>query len=75
MPFDGAFTRSIVKELSTLAGCRIEKIHQPTRDEIILVFKKDRKAKKILFCANPSYPRVHITEQNLENPKIPLHFA
>lgn len=75
MPFDGAFTRSIVKELSNLAGCKIEKIHQPTRDEIILVFKKERRAKKILCCANPSYPRVHITEQNMENPKVPPTFC
>lgn len=75
MPFDGAFTRSIVKELSYLIGCKIEKIHQPTKDEIVLVFKKDRKGKKILCCANPSYPRVHITEQAMENPKVPPTFC
>lgn len=75
MPFDGAFTRSIVKELSSLINCKIEKIHQPTKDEIVLIFKKDRKAKKVLCCANPSYPRVHITEQALENPKVPPTFC
>lgn len=75
MPFDGAFTRSIVKELSNLINCKIEKIHQPTKDEIILVFKKDRKTKKVLCCANPSYPRVHITEQVMENPQVPPTFC
>lgn len=75
MPFDGAFTRSIIKELSSLVNCKIEKIHQPSRDEIVLVFKKDRKAKKILLCANPSYPRVHLTEQVLENPQAPPTFC
>lgn len=75
MPFDGAFTRSITKEISNLVNCKIEKIHQPTKDEIILVFKKERKAKKILCCANPSYPRVHITEQAMENPQVPPTFC
>lgn len=75
MPFDGAFTRSIAKEISSLINCKIEKIHQPTRDEIILVFKKERKSKKILCCANPSYPRVQITEQVMENPQIPPTFC
>lgn len=75
MPFDGAFTRSIIKELSNLINCKIEKIHQPTKDEVVLVFKKDRKGKKILCCANPSYPRVHITEQAMENPKVPPTFC
>ncbi len=75
MPFDGAFTRSIIKELSNLINCRLEKIHQPTKDEIILMFKKERKTKKLLCCANPSYPRVHITEQAMENPKVPPTFC
>lgn len=75
MPFDGAFARSIVKELSNLVNCKIEKIHQPDKDEIVLVFKKERKTKKLLCCANPSYPRIHITEQNMENPKVPPTFC
>lgn len=75
MPFDGAFAYGVVKELSNLIDCRIDKIHQPSRDEIILIFKKERKTVKMLFSANPSYPRVHITEQNKENPSIPPTFC
>lgn len=75
MPYDGAFISSVISEISTLVGCKIEKIHQPSKDEIILIFKKDRRNVLLLISANPSYPRVHITEQAKENPKIPPTFC
>jgi predicted ribosome quality control (RQC) complex YloA/Tae2 family protein len=75
MPFDGIFTASIVKELSTLINGRIDKIHQPARDEIMLFIKKDRGGSKVIFSANPAYPRVHITSKSRENPKVPPTFC
>ncbi|KMT21442.1 Rqc2 family fibronectin-binding protein [Clostridium cylindrosporum] len=75
MPFDGFFTNSIVKELSLLSDGRIDKIHQPTKDEIILYIRKDKKAYKVLFSCNPSFPRVHITETDKENPLVPPGFC
>lgn len=75
MPYDGIFTNNIVKELKILENCKIEKIHQPSKDEIILFFKKDRKNVKVLFCINPQFPRVHITEQSRENPAISPTFC
>lgn len=75
MPFDGVFTASIVKELSSLINGRIDKIHQPARDEIMLFVKKDRGGCKVLFSANPAYPRVHITSISRENPKVPPTFC
>jgi hypothetical protein len=59
MPFDGIFTASIVKELSTLINGRIDKIHQPARDEIMLFIKKDRGGSKVLFSASLIYLRKH----------------
>lgn len=75
MPYDGIFTNNIVNELKTLENCKIEKIHQPSKDEIIVFFKKDRKNVKVLFCINPQFPRVHITEQSRENPAISPSFC
>lgn len=75
MPFDGVFTNSIVKELSLYINSKIEKIHQPNRDEILLVAKHERKNIKILFSSNPSYPRIHITEYTKENPLVPPTFC
>lgn len=75
MPFDGVFTASVVKELSTLINGRIDKIHQPAKDEIMLFIKKERGGSKVLFSANPAYPRVHITSKSRENPKVPPTFC
>ncbi|MEF9952503.1 MAG: NFACT RNA binding domain-containing protein [Clostridium sp.] len=75
MPFDGFFTNSIVNELSTLTDGRIDKIHQPSKDEIVLHIRKDRKTKKVLLTSNPSFPRVHITENDKENPLVPPGFC
>ncbi|MEG0371883.1 MAG: NFACT family protein, partial [Clostridium sp.] len=75
MPFDGFFTNSIVNELSLLIEGRIDKIHQPTKDEIILFIRKDRKSHKVLFTCNASFPRVHITQTEKENPLVPPGFC
>ena len=75
MPYDGLFTNCVANELSYLIDSRIDKIHQPSKDEIYLYFKKDRKNFKILLCANPSYPRVHITEEQRENPQAAPNFC
>lgn len=75
MPFDGFFTNSVVKELSTLVDGKIDKVHQPSKDEVILYIRKDRKAHKVLFSCNASFPRVHITETDKENPLVPPGFC
>lgn len=75
MPYDGFYTNSIVNEISYLIDSRIDKIHQPSRDEIYLFFKKDKKNHKILLCSNPSYPRVQLTENQRENPLVAPNFC
>lgn len=75
MPLDGVFLNAIVKELSTVINGKIDKVHQPSDFESIFIIKKDRKTFKLLLCANPSFPRIHITEQNYENPITPPSFC
>lgn len=75
MPYDGIFTSCVINELSQIVNCRVDKVHQPTKDEIILFFKKDKKNIKLLLCVNPSYPRVHITEKSRENPQAAPSFC
>ena len=36
MAFDGIVTKAIVTELSELTGARIDKVFEPTKNEIIL---------------------------------------
>jgi len=67
------------EELSELVGSRIEKIFQPSREEVVITFRKpnsaDRGAKRVIFSANGSAARVNLTEAALENPPSPPMFC
>ncbi|MCF6137046.1 Rqc2 family fibronectin-binding protein [Pseudalkalibacillus berkeleyi] len=76
MSFDGIMTRAITHELKEqVAQGKITKIYQPFPTELILVVRSKGKSHKILLSANASYPRVHLTEQQYENPKVPPMFC
>ncbi|KKB39284.1 Rqc2 family fibronectin-binding protein [Bacillus thermotolerans] len=76
MSFDGLFTRAITKELSeTLLGGRVNKIHQPYKNEIVINIRAKGKNRKLLLSAHPSYARVQMTEESYENPKEPPLFC
>lgn len=66
-------------ELSELVGSRIEKIFQPSREEVVISFRKpnsaDRGAKRVIFSSNGSAARVNLTEAALENPPSPPMFC
>lgn len=68
MALDGIVTRSIVHELQTIVGGRINKIHQPSPNDIIMQLRSAGGTKRLLLSANPTYPRVHFTEQAFLNP-------
>ena len=41
MALDGAFLNNLIRELnSTIEGTRVEKVFQPTRDEIVLLLRR-----------------------------------
>lgn len=76
MSFDGLFTRAMVKELSThLKGGRINKIHQPFPNELVLNIRANGKNYKLLLSAHPSYGRVQLTNETYENPSEPPMFC
>lgn len=55
MALDGAFLYAVRQELSGLIGARIEKIHQPTREEILISLRNLEGSHKILilrFCGS-----------------------
>ncbi|MFA5527162.1 MAG: NFACT family protein, partial [Peptostreptococcales bacterium] len=55
MPFDGIVTSSIVHELNNkLSGGKIDKIHQPEKDEIILMIRANAINYKLLISAGSS---------------------
>ncbi|MBD7936782.1 NFACT family protein [Cytobacillus sp. Sa5YUA1] len=76
MSFDGLFTKAMVEELqSTLKGGRINKVHQPYKNEMILVIRANGKNHKLLLSAHPSYARVQLTNETYDNPSIPPMFC
>ncbi|MED3573474.1 Rqc2 family fibronectin-binding protein [Cytobacillus praedii] len=76
MSFDGLFTRAMTEELTNeLKGGRINKIHQPYKNEIILVVRANGKNHKLLLSAHPSYARVQLTNETHDNPSEPPMFC
>lgn len=69
MALDGITVSSIVKELKeNLIGSRIDKIHQPEKDEIILNIRGFGVSYKLLLTANSTSPRIHFTDITKKNP-------
>ena len=75
MPFDGGFTHKIAGELSSAADCHIDKLYQPSRDELVFLLRKKGFAAKLLLSARPGEARAQFTEQKYENPDTPPTFC
>lgn len=76
MPLDAVCLRAVLSELNErIAGGRIEKVYQPDREEIVLQIRGGKGACRLLFCVSPGAPRVHLIEQNRENPAAPPMFC
>ena len=73
MSLDGAFLHSVIHEMEErkLIGGRVDKIYQPSREEIIVSIRTYDGMQKILLSADSSSARVCLTETSPENPKQP----
>jgi predicted ribosome quality control (RQC) complex YloA/Tae2 family protein len=68
MSLDGLVVHSLVHELQACVGGRINKVHMPSGHDIIFQLRAQGSNVKLLLSANPTYPRVHLTEQTFANP-------
>ena len=76
MAFDAVFLSAVLQEIREKAtGARVEKIHQPARDTVILHLRCENSREKLLFAPNPAAPRLHLTDSNPENPAEPPMFC
>ncbi len=76
MAFDAIFLSAVLDEIRGRAlGARIDKIHQPSRDTLILHLRCKEGREKLLFAANPTAPRLHFTQASPENPAEPPMFC
>ena len=76
MAFDAYFLTAVLDEIRKKAiGARVEKIHQPSRDTVILLLRCEQGREKLLFAPNPAAPRLHLTTASPENPPEPPMFC
>ena len=76
MPLDAIYLSHVARELrDRLSESRVDKIHQPTRDTVVLSLRGPSGSVRLLLCANSSHPRAHITEVSMENPASPPMFC
>ena len=76
MAFDAGMLRLVVNEIKQLGECKVEKVYQPSNDEIVLMLHSMSFAKrnvKLLINAGSNCPRINLTESQTENPqKAPM---
>ena len=76
MAFDAFFLKAVLDEIrEKTAAARVEKIHQPTRDTVILHLKSQQGRQKLMFVISPAGPRLHLTQTSPENPAEPPMFC
>ncbi len=72
MALDGVFLRHIKMELEErLLNGKVDKIYQPAKDEIILLIRTREGNYRLLLSAKADSSRIHITNDNPENPQTP----
>lgn len=72
MALDAVCLRAAVEELRPqLLGVRVDKVHQPARDQVILML---RGGLRLLLSAGNN-PRIHLTDRTRDNPAQPPMFC
>ncbi|MBR4395397.1 MAG: NFACT family protein [Eubacteriaceae bacterium] len=74
MPFDGIAAHAAAREFrESLTGCKISRVYQPAREEIVIYFagRKD----PLLLSASAESPRAQFTGLSFDNPEYPPSFC
>jgi predicted ribosome quality control (RQC) complex YloA/Tae2 family protein len=76
MPFDGITVSAIATELKNIiTESRIDKIHMPEKDEVIIVMRNYRGNYRLRISMNPAYPGIYLTNDSKKNPPAPPNFC
>lgn len=72
MPYDAGAAYAVSFELNNnITGGRIEKIFQPTKEQVVLQIYARGERYKLAIDAGASSPKVYLTNQPVENPPLP----
>lgn len=76
MAFDGLFLHCLLDELNEeLRLSRVDKIYQPSAQELLLCLRKGREQRRLLLSASGTMPGLRLTEQKSDNPESPPMFT
>ncbi len=75
MAIDGAFLNLLTRELSEITNCKIDKIHQPSRDELVFLLRKAGFSGRLFVSVKSGRARINLTEERPENPTQPPMFC
>ena len=76
MALDAALLALTAGELkNTLLDAKIDKIFEPTRDEVLLTLRTRTDTFKLLLSARSGSARICLTKETFENPQTPPSFC
>lgn len=75
MAFDGGYLYKLITELKSAVDCHIDKIYQPSKDELVFLLRKKGFVKRLLITVKSGGVRIHFTENKYENPAVPPNFC
>ena len=76
MPLDAVFITELGRELADrLTGSKIDRVHQPEKDTVVLALRGGGGGARLLICFGSGSARVCLTEQEYDNPAQPPMFC
>ena len=75
MAFDGVVTKAITLELQQLIGARIDKVYEPSKNDVVLGFYFNGVNYALNICTNAQNYRLHLTTHAKPNPKNAFTFC
>ena len=76
MAFDGFVTKAVVTELkNTIIGAKVNKVFEPTKNEVILGLYNNGINYTLNLCANPDFCRICLTTHSKPNPQNAYNYC
>ncbi len=72
MALDGMYLSFLVSSVNNLLkGAKVDKIHQPSKNELVFIMRTKDGMHKLYFSADANSPRFAVVEKTPENPQSP----
>ncbi len=75
MALDAAFLSFLKTELSKAQGAKVDKIYQPSKEEMVLSLRSKEYTGRLMLSAQADCARIHFTALSPDNPQNPPMFC